>query len=241
MSQTKYIMSGGLAFSEEKDLEKLRQYSLKGWHVCRFSFMGYTLEKGESTDFIYSIDNRTFATDEEDEYLELFSAAGWTQIDSDVGFYLFRATPGTKPIFSDRETVVEKHESLNQTMKQGALPLVYFTLLLWLGTFFTEGTLHMVLLVAAILLSPLALPLAWTALTVKGNVRKAKGNNVMHHGLKAAPLLFFVVAAVTFGWFTNDISKAFRLVASMLIGGFALPAGIWLVLTLSHKWRRQKA
>lgn len=36
MKQTKYMMSGGLAFSEEKDMEKLRRYSLKGWHVRDF-------------------------------------------------------------------------------------------------------------------------------------------------------------------------------------------------------------
>ena len=47
MRQTKYITSGGLAFSEDKDMEKLRRFSLKGWHVSGFKFMGYTLEKGE--------------------------------------------------------------------------------------------------------------------------------------------------------------------------------------------------
>ncbi|MFD1852244.1 hypothetical protein [Oceanobacillus bengalensis] len=46
MRQTQYIMSGGLAFSEDKDMEKLRRYSLDGWHVSDFKFMGYTLEKG---------------------------------------------------------------------------------------------------------------------------------------------------------------------------------------------------
>ena len=48
MKQTKYITSGGLAFSEDNDMEKLRRYSLKGWHVSDFKFMGYTLERGET-------------------------------------------------------------------------------------------------------------------------------------------------------------------------------------------------
>lgn len=47
MSKSKYMMSGGLAFAESKDMEKLRQQSLKGWHVKKLSFMGYTLVKGE--------------------------------------------------------------------------------------------------------------------------------------------------------------------------------------------------
>lgn len=72
MKQTKYIMSGGLAFSEDKDMEKLRQFSLKGWHVSDFKFMGYTLKKGESFDYIYSVDYRSLNEDEVEEYLDFF-------------------------------------------------------------------------------------------------------------------------------------------------------------------------
>ena len=68
MSQTKYIISGGLAFSEHKDMEKLRLYSLKGWHVSDFKFMGYTLKKGVSSDYIYSVDYRSLKENEEAEY-----------------------------------------------------------------------------------------------------------------------------------------------------------------------------
>lgn len=72
MRQTKYISSGGLAFSEDKDMEKLRRFSLKGSHVSHFSLMGYTLEKGESCDYIYSIDYRSLKEDDAEEYYELF-------------------------------------------------------------------------------------------------------------------------------------------------------------------------
>jgi len=47
MSKKKYVMSGGLAFSENQDMEKLRKLSQKGWHVKKFSFLGYTLEQGK--------------------------------------------------------------------------------------------------------------------------------------------------------------------------------------------------
>ncbi|WP_353626051.1 DUF2812 domain-containing protein [Bacillus sp. JCM 19041] len=72
MRQTKYKMSGGLAFSEDKDMEKLRKLSLKGWHVSNFKFMGYKLEKGQSADYIYSIDYRTLTEEEKEEYLDFF-------------------------------------------------------------------------------------------------------------------------------------------------------------------------
>lgn len=54
MNQIKYITSGGLAFSENKDMEKLRRYSLKGRHVFDFSFMGYSLERGKKP-IIYTV------------------------------------------------------------------------------------------------------------------------------------------------------------------------------------------
>lgn len=82
MSQTKFIMSSGLAFSEEKDMDRLRRQSLKGWHVDSFQFMGYSLKKGESKDYIYSLDYRTLASAEENEYFEFFSSAGWSHVAS---------------------------------------------------------------------------------------------------------------------------------------------------------------
>lgn len=76
MRQTKYMMSGGLAFFEDKDMEKLRQFSLKGWHVSDFKFMGYTLVKGQSADYIYSIDDRSLNEEEAEEYFDFFLLLG---------------------------------------------------------------------------------------------------------------------------------------------------------------------
>src|SRR5699024_10695817 len=118
MTQTKYITSGGLAFSEEKDMKKLRRFSLKGWHVSDFKLMGYTLEKGESSDYIYSIDYRWLKGEEDEEYFDLFSTTGWTHVTSEGNIHLFRARPGTKPIYTDRDTTVEKYENSSGLMKK---------------------------------------------------------------------------------------------------------------------------
>jgi hypothetical protein len=142
MRQTKYMMSGGLAFSEDKDMEKLRQFSLKGWHVSGFKFMGYTLKKGQSADYIYSIDYRSLNEEETEEYFDFFSSAGWTHIASQGNFHLFRGLPGTKPIYSDQETVVEKHNNAGNSIKWTALSTVLLTVLLWFGTFISSGFLH---------------------------------------------------------------------------------------------------
>ncbi|MDI3411344.1 hypothetical protein QKW52_18370 [Bacillus sonorensis] len=45
MKQRKYIMSDGLAFSEEKDMKKLSDMASKGWVLDSFAFMGYRLKK----------------------------------------------------------------------------------------------------------------------------------------------------------------------------------------------------
>jgi hypothetical protein len=56
MKKTKYIMSGGTAFAEQEDLQKLSDYAKKGWLLDRFAFLGYTLKKGEPQDLQYSLD-----------------------------------------------------------------------------------------------------------------------------------------------------------------------------------------
>ncbi|PFM64402.1 hypothetical protein COJ51_30600, partial [Bacillus thuringiensis] len=70
MGKTKYIMSNGIAFSEEQDLKKLRKYAAKGWIVKRFKRMGYELEKGVSEDTIFSLDIRPLEENELEEYIE---------------------------------------------------------------------------------------------------------------------------------------------------------------------------
>ncbi|WP_017728792.1 DUF2812 domain-containing protein [Halalkalibacterium ligniniphilum] len=175
MRQTKYITSGGLAFSEEKDMEKLRRFSLKGWHVSDFKFMGYTLEKGESSDYIYSVDYRSFKEDEEEEYFDFFSSSGWSHIASEGYIHLFRAPPGTKPIYSDRDTSVEKYENLIGSMKCLAIPLVLITVLVWVGAMISSGTLKSLLHVIAVILSIIAIPTAWTVIATYNNKWKVKG------------------------------------------------------------------
>ena len=107
MRNKKYMMSGGLAFSEQSDLKKLREKAAQGWNVKRFKFMGYQLEKGAPEDVIFSIDYRDFKKGEEEEYFEMFEMAGWNHVSSNAGIHLFKALPGTKPIYSDKESSVD--------------------------------------------------------------------------------------------------------------------------------------
>jgi len=120
MKQTKYISNGGLAFSEEKDMEKLSKYAKKGWLFDSFSFAGfyYKLVRGEPQQIEYNLD---YQVDPDDEYFSLFEAAGWTLVSSDFGTQIFSAPEGTEPIYSDTETIIQKYEEQKKFFRKGAL------------------------------------------------------------------------------------------------------------------------
>lgn len=175
MRKTKYITSGGLAFSEDKDMEKLRRFSLKGWHVSGFKFMGYTLEKGECSDYIYSVDYRSLKEDEEEEYFDFFSSSGWSHIASEGSIHLFRAQPNTKPIYSDRDTSVVKYENLARSIIYFAIPFILITVLAWVGAMISSGSLQSIMYVIAVIFTVIAIPTAMTVIATYNNKWKVKG------------------------------------------------------------------
>lgn len=233
MKQTKYITSGGLAFSEDKDMEKLRRFSLKGWHVSNFKFMGYTLEKGKSSDYIYSVDYRFLKEDEKEEYFDFFSSSGWSHIASEGDIHLFRAHPGTQPIYSDRDTSAVKYEHLSGSMKNLAIPLVLLTVLVWIGAMISSGTLKSILLLIAVIVSVIAIPTVWTVIATYNNKWKVEGRSGRVNLLKTLLFFLFLIAVITL-LFVGGPDSAIRILASMVIGTIALPTAIWVIMSLYH-------
>ena len=236
MSQTKFIMSSGLAFSEEKDMDRLRRQSLKGWHVDGFQFMGYSLKKGESKDYIYSLDYRTLASAEENEYFEFFSSAGWSHVASNGDMHLFRAEPGTKPIYSDQETKVEKYTRANKWVIGLTIPLVLITALLWVGMVFTEDTLKTILFVAAAIFTIFAVPITWTAFASTGYVMKARGRKGVGSLLKWLPIIVVVGVVITLFIIYPSIVNN-RILLSALIGGISGVVIVWVLGSIFNKIR----
>lgn len=234
MKKTKYIMSDGLAFNEDKDMDKLRRYSLKGWHVKKFKFMGYTLEKGSSADYIYSVDYRSLKEEDAEEYFDFFTSSGWTHITSEGDIHLFQALPGTKPIYSDRETVVEKHVNLGKPMKWSAISLFIVTVLVWIGLFKASGALQMTFAVLAVIFSMITLPAIWTVITITMNKWRAEGRKGLANLTKISLTLFPVLVTIII-LFTFDIASAARIIAAMLIGAVIVPTAVWVIMTLYHK------
>ncbi|ASB88209.1 DUF2812 domain-containing protein [Bacillus sonorensis] len=129
MKQRKYIMSDGLAFSEEKDMKKLSDMASKGWVLDSFAFMGYRLKKADSKNLTYSIDYQDIDEDGFEDYIETFAAAGWAHICSYHGMHIFAAEPGTSPIYTDRSTLIEKYKRSEKSVRHVTITLVCLTLL----------------------------------------------------------------------------------------------------------------
>jgi len=234
MSQTKYITSGGLAFSEGKDMKKLRQYSLKGWHVRDFAFLGYTLERGESTDYIYSIDYRWLEEEEEEEYFDFFSSSGWSHVVSEGDIHLFRALPGTKPIYTDRETTVEKHENSFNSIKNLVIPVILITALAWLGVMLSSSTLESILRVVAIILSGITVAIAMTTFATNNNKWEAEGRRGSVKLVKSIPVILVLIGVITLLSIVGA-GTTIKFLSGMIIAGIAVPTVIWVIMSLYHK------
>ena len=130
MKDTKYIHSGGLAFSEEKDMKRLSHYAKKGWILEGFAPFGYRLKKGKPQNLIYNLD---YQKEADEEYFSFFKAGNWTYVCSAGNeIHVFSAPEGTEPIYSDRATYIDKYEREMRQMGKYALPLLIVTVIFFL-------------------------------------------------------------------------------------------------------------
>lgn len=117
----KYVINNGLAFNEESDMKKLGNYAKQGWvleDIVAAGFL-YKLKKDAPKDINYSMDYQEETTE---EYFSMFSEAGWTLVVS-LGnkMHIFSAPSGTKPIYSDCESEIDKYTSMKKKMGRGSI------------------------------------------------------------------------------------------------------------------------
>lgn len=123
----KYMASWGLAFAEDKEMDKLSRMAAEGWHLEKFAPLGYTLVEGEPTEVKYSLDYRK---QPDEDYFELFSASGWEHVTSTGDeIHIFKGNLDARPLYSDVETTHEKYLKVERQMGKLALPL----LIIWIG------------------------------------------------------------------------------------------------------------
>ncbi|MBL4935602.1 DUF2812 domain-containing protein [Clostridium sp. YIM B02515] len=118
--KTKYVMIRGLAFSEESDMKTLSDYAKQGWILQGISggFL-YKLKKDTPQDLVYSLDYQINA---DEEYFTIFKEAGWQKVVSvENQMHIFSAQAGTKPIYSDGQSEIDKYISVRNTTKRGTI------------------------------------------------------------------------------------------------------------------------
>lgn len=118
--KNKYVAIGGFAFTEESDMKKLSNYAREGWILD--SIVGgffYKLRKGTPQNIIYTLD---YQDNVDEEYFSIFKEAGWNLVVS-IGnkMNIFSAPVGTKPIYSDMDTEMEKYKIMKEQTKRGTV------------------------------------------------------------------------------------------------------------------------
>ncbi|KLE15329.1 DUF2812 domain-containing protein [Clostridium sp. C8] len=118
--RSKYIMINGLAFSEESDMEKLRNYAKEGW-ILEDIVGGffYKLRKDKPQNIVYSLD---YQLDADGEYFTIFKEAGWELVLSvNNQMHIFLAQAGTKPIYSDSKSEIDKYTRVRNQTRMGTI------------------------------------------------------------------------------------------------------------------------
>ncbi|WP_315121249.1 DUF2812 domain-containing protein [uncultured Clostridium sp.] len=118
--KSKYVMISGFAFSEESDMEKLKNYASQGWILEDIAGgFFYKLKKDRPQDIVYTLD---YQMEADEEYFTLFKEAGWELVISIGGqMHIFSAPAGTKPIYSDSQSEIDKYISIRNRTRKGTL------------------------------------------------------------------------------------------------------------------------
>lgn len=117
--KNKYVLNNGFASSEEEDMKKLSKYAKEGWILEKVSgILFYKLKKDKPQNIVYTLD---YQNDADEDYFSIMKEAGWNQVYSKGDTHIFSANEGTKPIYSDTTTEIDKYKGANELMKKGTV------------------------------------------------------------------------------------------------------------------------
>ena len=131
----KYRFCSGLAIFPEHDMKMLSDMSRSGWHLVGFSGLMYKFESGDSMPYIYSVN---FEKTVDDNMIDIYSESGWEAIVLNNGYQIFRATEGTAPIFSDKQSEIDILKEQKNLCGKGALISLAILIVLILAFYLTD-------------------------------------------------------------------------------------------------------
>lgn len=143
-------MGYGLAFKPEKDMELFREMAQKGYHLCGFSrILTYKFKKGKPQDYIFSY---TAANNPDDDYIAYFMDAGWEPVILLSNLQIFRALPGTEPIYTDTETIIDFYrEQVRKFTKYAMGATMFFVICCLVLLSFSNKTLGLILYIIGLI------------------------------------------------------------------------------------------
>jgi hypothetical protein len=158
----KYIINMGLAFDEDRLMKKLSKLAKEGWLLKEMTVSRYKLEKGEPQELIYSMDYKILDSSK-DEYFELFEFSGWKHVCTYGPFHFFAASPGTIPIYTDRESYLTKYKHTKNISVRAfifsTLSLLIVTMInIYAGNHFKNEAMNNILILIGMLSAGVAVP-----------------------------------------------------------------------------------
>lgn len=126
----RYEPSSGLAFDEAGDMQRLCELAAEGWRLIGFKGLSYVLEPAAPEDVVFTVD---YMYEPDAEYFALCQASGWVHVVSmDKLMHVFKAPPGTPPMFSTAEIQV-KYQRAQRRLLRSALASVVVVVAVWWG------------------------------------------------------------------------------------------------------------
>lgn len=153
MKKTKYLMLGGYAFSENSDMKKLKKLAKEGWILDGVSLpiLSYRLIKGEPQDLDFAID---YQKNVDEDYFALFESAGWKhELTMGDEIHLFSAPEGTKPIYSDKPSEIDRLQTITQNFKKPSLYSLIAVIIMMAANMFLleKGAMYLGIVILTIL------------------------------------------------------------------------------------------
>jgi len=158
MKNNKYLLNMGLAFDEDRVINRLNKLSKEGWVLSEMTLFRYKLTKGEARELVYAMDYKDLK-ENEDEYFQIFESSGWKHMCSYGPFHFFSALPGTVPIYTDKGNYLGKYKKAKDFYLKSliiSLSLLIFTSVL--ERFIDNNLINKILFCTGIISAAIAMP-----------------------------------------------------------------------------------
>ena len=177
MKEYKKIYNMGLAFEEDKLLRKFEKMAREGYLLKSASITSYKLVKAAPIQCLYTMDYKIL--DDDDDYFEIFESGGWEHVCSLADAHFFRGKVGTIPIYTDKNSRIEKYETV---LHRFFVPLILslFGVMLsvlynqFLSEIIKSDILNMVSYVILFVSAMMLLPSIMTTVALKRRINKIR-------------------------------------------------------------------